>query len=117
LGASTNEARSPSPQVAPVEASVKFSSAIAGRIKPNSLSAIDAAPQPRAAWNWRRLIPVFIGAPLFGGSERARLDSSMIHASLQRPKRPYRSLETTDRRHVLQHQPFRLNGAKGCDLE
>jgi hypothetical protein len=49
LGASTNEARSPSPQVAPVEASVKFSSATPGRARPNSLSAIDAAPQPIAA--------------------------------------------------------------------
>src|ERR1700730_17557110 len=34
-----------------------------GRDRPNSLSAIDAAPQPRAAWNWPRLIPVFMGPP------------------------------------------------------
>jgi len=49
LGASTNDARSPSPQVAPVEASVKFSSARARCDKPNSPSAIEAALHPRAA--------------------------------------------------------------------
>jgi len=80
LGASTNEARSPSPQVAPVEASVKFSSAKPRRARPNSLRAIDVAPQPRAVWNWRRLIPVFIGSPSFGGGECAGLDPGIFHA-------------------------------------
>ena len=49
FGASTNEARSPSPQLAPVEDTVKLSSARAGRDSPNSASAIAAAPHPRAA--------------------------------------------------------------------
>ena len=60
FGASTNEARSPSPQLAPVEDIVKLSSARAGRVSPNSASAIAVAPHPRAAWNWRLLIPVVI---------------------------------------------------------
>src|SRR6516225_8847880 len=84
LGASTNDARRPSPQVAPVEASVKFSSATPRHIRPNSLSAIDAAPQPKAAWNWRRLIPVFMDPPWFGGSECVGLASE--HNSCQPAK-------------------------------
>ncbi len=64
FGASTKAARSPSPQVAPVEAKVKFSSARAGRDSPSSASAIEAAPQPSEAWNCRRFISVVIEASL-----------------------------------------------------
>ena len=53
-------ARSPSPQLAPVEASVKLSSACAGGDAPISAAAIEAAPQPSAALNWRLVIPVVI---------------------------------------------------------
>jgi len=53
------------PRFAPVEARVKFSSAWAGRDSPNSFSAIEAAPHPSAAWNWRLLIPVFHLVALF----------------------------------------------------
>jgi hypothetical protein len=72
FGASTNEARSPSPQVAPVEASVKFSSARAGRDSPSSASAIDAAPHPSADWNCRLVISLVIEASLLPG--RSALD-------------------------------------------
>ena len=64
----------------PVEASVELSSALPGRGRPNSLRAIDVAPQPRAAWNWRRLIPDFMGPPSFGRGEYAGLDPSIFHA-------------------------------------
>src|SRR5205085_6662254 len=59
-GVSTNAAFSPSPQLAPVEANVKFSSARTGRDMPNSASASAAAPQPSAALNWRLSIPLLI---------------------------------------------------------
>src|SRR5262249_58594609 len=54
FGASTNEAFSPSPQLAPVEARVKFSSARAGVANPDSASAIPAAPPPRRELDCRR---------------------------------------------------------------
>ena len=79
LGASTKEARSPSPQVAPVEARVKFSSATAGHTRLNSLSAIDAAPQGAGAWRLLRQcrLPQRLFGDLdvdaWGGEERAAL--------------------------------------------
>jgi len=64
LGASIKLAFSPSPQLAPVDARVKFSSARAGPDNPSSASATEAAPHPRAVWNWRLLIPfVIIASP------------------------------------------------------
>src|SRR6516165_12291109 len=63
FGASTNEAFSPSPQLAPVEARVKVFSARAGVANPDSASAIPAAPQPRRELNCRRSIGVVIGPP------------------------------------------------------
>jgi hypothetical protein len=54
--------------------------------------------------------------PWFGGSKCVGLDPRTIHASLQSPKRRYRSPETADHRHVLQ-QPGFSDRAKGCGLD